>query len=781
MRRLLLCPLLLVICATATAVPASLDHTTRAPISDDRHFPEPPALRPAVAFWMRVYLEATTDGGFIHDNEYLDVVYERIQFGGEKDRRRRERVVQERKRHWENVLRRLSEGSPPSDASGAAVAQLFERSLGRAPEGRDFGLAVQRLRFQLGQRDKFRHGLIRSGAYEDAMRGVFRSRGLPEDLAFLPHVESSFNLDAYSKYGAAGIWQFMRSTGRRFLQIDYVVDERLDPMRSTRAAAQLLKENHDALGSWPLALTAYNHGRAGMARAKQQLGTSDIAQIARRYKSRTFGFASRNFYAQFLAARRIVLNHGSYFGDLQRDKPEVVDEVVLPFYIDVSDLQRHVGVNPDVVRDYNRSLRGPVFRSGKRIPEGFRLRLPAGTVVPDADRWLARIPRGERHVAQHRSNYYQVRRGDTLSRIAKRNRTSIGTLVALNNLPRKHKIFPGQVLQLPDRDTPRSVRRELPEPEPALVATAQAAQDTAPPAPPQPAETVAPQPAASPSVPAAEPRSEATVARAEPALPTDTTAPPEATPTEPALTSGASTPSAVPFEAEPTDTPEETVAEEEEPADGPAPAETELALTGTPGQPAGPSDGAAVAPTPPAALPPIAPIGDQTLAALPPGPGAATAPQEAPALAMPPSPGEDSPWRRINGNWVLVDSLETLGHFADWLEVSPTRLRKINKLSQKKRLRMGQKLKLDFARVTPETLLLRRMEYHKGIEEDFFGAYRVTGTTSHKLGRGDSLWQLSHKRYGVPIWLIQRYNPDLDLTALRPGLKLMIPTVEPLT
>ena len=118
----------------------------------------------------------------------------------------------------------------------------------------------------------------------------------------MPHVESSFDPYAYSKVGAAGLWQFMRSTGRRFLRIDAAVDERLDPYRATEAAAQLLSYNYRLLGSWPLAITAYNHGAEGMRRAREQLGTDDIVRIVRDYHSPTFGFASRNFYVSFLAA-----------------------------------------------------------------------------------------------------------------------------------------------------------------------------------------------------------------------------------------------------------------------------------------------------------------------------------------------------------------------------------------------------------------------------------------------------------------------------------------------
>ncbi len=102
---------------------------------------------------------------------------------------------------------------------------------------------------------------------------------------------------AYSKFGAAGIWQFTRSTGRRYMEVGYVLDERRDPIRATHAAAQLLKENYEKLGSWPLAITAYNHGAAGMARARQKHG--DYPAIFKSYRSRTFKFASRNFYSEF--------------------------------------------------------------------------------------------------------------------------------------------------------------------------------------------------------------------------------------------------------------------------------------------------------------------------------------------------------------------------------------------------------------------------------------------------------------------------------------------------
>ncbi len=170
------------------------------------------------------------------------------------------------------------------------------------------------MRFQLGQANRFRDGLIRSGAWQRDIAAALKDEGLPPELSALPLVESSYNPRAYSKVGAAGLWQFMPSTGRRFMRIDRAVDDRMDPFMATEAAAQLLAYNHRILGTWPLALTAYNHGVAGMRRAVDTLGTTDIVTIVRQYQSRTFGFASRNFYVSFLAALKIERHPQKYFG-----------------------------------------------------------------------------------------------------------------------------------------------------------------------------------------------------------------------------------------------------------------------------------------------------------------------------------------------------------------------------------------------------------------------------------------------------------------------------------
>ena len=145
---------------------------------------------------------------------------------------------------------------------------------------REHGLrSRKRVRAQRGVKERFATGLELSRRYLEQMQEIFREEGLPVELTYLPLVESSFNIRARSPAGAVGIWQFMRTTGRRYLRVNRSVDERRDPLESTRAAAQLLKENYAIFGDWPLAITAYNHGREGIMRAVSKVG-SDIMRSA---------------------------------------------------------------------------------------------------------------------------------------------------------------------------------------------------------------------------------------------------------------------------------------------------------------------------------------------------------------------------------------------------------------------------------------------------------------------------------------------------------------------
>ena len=335
-------------------------------------FQVPAELEPAVAFWTRIYTDVETTGGLVHDSRRLGVIYEKTQLP-KGSRRSRERHTESRKRHYKQILLNLASGK----RSGLSTEQDRVLALfGPGVTNQELRQAASRLRFQLGQADKFRAGVIRSGAYIGHIRATLDELGLPMQIAALPHVESSYTPHAYSKVGAAGLWQFTRSTGRRFMRVDHVVDERLDPYRATVAAARLLEQNYRILQSWPLAITAYNHGASGMRRAKRKLGTEDIGKIVRNYRSRTFGFASRNFYVEFVAASRIAADPERYFGPLHLDSPQRFETVELPFYTTPQVLTKALGIDMRRSRSRTRpcALRSGTARSTSRAVTTFACR-----------------------------------------------------------------------------------------------------------------------------------------------------------------------------------------------------------------------------------------------------------------------------------------------------------------------------------------------------------------------------------------------------------------------
>jgi len=414
-------------------------------------FPVYKCLEKNVAFWKKVFTQYNTRQGIIHDRRDLSIIYgviklrDRNQHGAGKINKNR---IKKAKEKYQRILKKLSRGGPPSSGEEKRIAGLFGAGAAR----HIFRKAGDNIRCQVGQKDRFREGLIRSGAFMDQIKDIFRSYGLPPDLAYMPHVESSFNLNAYSKFGAAGIWQFMRSTGKRYLEIGYTLDERRDPIRASHAAARLLKENYKTLGSWSLAITAYNHGAAGMMRAKRSKGS--YPAIFKHYRSRLFRFASRNFYSEFLAARHVAKNYRKYFGKLEIHKPFRGHEIALAGYLPVKDLIGHYNFDIATIKVLNPSLREPVYNGQKYIPKGYLLRLPheagKGKKGP-----LNPVPSHLYKHKQKRSLFHRVRKGDTAGKIAKVHGVSLSELKFANHLNSRATIYVGQNLRLPAPDEKR--------------------------------------------------------------------------------------------------------------------------------------------------------------------------------------------------------------------------------------------------------------------------------------------------------------------------------------
>ena len=409
-------------------------------------FPQPPELDRDVAFWVSIFTQYSTDEGVLHDNRNLGVVYARLDMPEKTPRRERNRRVAVRREEIQAALRTLASGKRDHlSAEEARILALWPADVSNAT----LSAAVSRVRYQHGLRDRFREGLERSGRWRAYVNEQFRALGVPADLAALPHVESSYDPDARSHVGASGIWQFTRSTGRRFMRVDHVIDERNDPFAATRAAGQLLAYNYSITGNWPMAITAYNHGLAGVRRAMRRYGDDAYVDILRKYNGRTFGFASRNFYVAFLAAREVDRNVDRYFPGLVPELPINYATVELLQYVSVAGLSKALGVSPAEIARHNPGLQATVWEGSKHLPRGYALRLPVSATADPLASLVAALPDEAVFDEQLPDMFHTVARGDTLSEIAETYDTRVATLVALNQLGSRHRIRAGQRLRLP--------------------------------------------------------------------------------------------------------------------------------------------------------------------------------------------------------------------------------------------------------------------------------------------------------------------------------------------
>src|SRR3990172_1118284 len=254
-----------------------------------------------------------------------------------------------------------------------------------------------------------------------------------------------------------------------------MVEGGMDPHRAPVGAARLLRDNYRRLQAWPLAITAYNHGTSGMERAVRSLGTRDIGVISKRYQSRIFGFASRNFYAEFLAAAQIHRDPERYFGPIAPEPPVAYEILVTDHYYRAPTLGRALGIDLDVLREHNLALRPSVWNGAKHVPKGYALRIPRSELRQPLAVALAQVPWSERLAEQQRDSFHKVRRGETLSVIARRYGVRESELVAVNGLRSRNRISAGQILRLPTQI--------VLAPEPVVLASA----SPEPPASPPPA------------------------------------------------------------------------------------------------------------------------------------------------------------------------------------------------------------------------------------------------------------------------------------------------------
>ncbi len=721
---------------------------------DSQLFPRPPELEPAVRFWTRVYTEVDTQSGFLHDARNLAVVYDRMPL----DRRQ----IENRRNQIQTDLRVLAGGK----RSGLSEGQRQILSLWPEDVSNEvLREAVNNVRFQLGQSDRFLGGLRRSGAYRQHIDAVIREKGVPAELAVLPHVESSFNPNAYSSAAAAGMWQFGRATGQRFMRIDHIVDERMDPYIASNAAMSLLEYNHSVLGTWPLALTAYNHGAGGIARAVRETGTTDIETIVANYRGRAFGFASRNFYAQFLAVLDVENRASDYFGDVNFDPAPVFRTVVTDAFIDAEIFARSVGISLEQLQADNRALRPAVWEGNKRIPKGFPVKLREDVVAEE--NVLALISDDYKFAVQTPDVAYVVERGDSLSVIARRFNTTVGRLVALNQLRSRNRIQIGQRLLLPQdnvvadqtlgewaaQDGQYTVRRGDTI---SVIASRFGVSEQQVLSLNGIADRNRIYPGQNLQLPGFEDQSRATAAN-EPDRPPE----PES--------------GRAPAEGL------AQVAEEEIPVVSRNPETEATTVSAVPALEPVMNRALVEELLPPAAvLPDNAALdsevtaADEIAEAIDPAVDVARANQQ----LVEDLSADPSDYSVSRDNTIEIQASETLGHYADWLGIRAWDIRRLNNMAFRDPVIIGNRLRLDFSKVNIAEFERARREFHSTLQQEFFASYRIQNVETYEVRRGDNISTIARRRYSSPIWLVRQYNPELDFNRIQIGQPIVFPLLE---
>jgi hypothetical protein len=549
-------------------------------------FSTPENLKNNVAFWKKIYTEVSLTEGILHDSEYPLIIYTKITIGSRGGRSRRSFIGYHKNLVVQTLKAMKQKPSSQWTPKEQEIADLFTRYA----DMDELKTAWERVRFQLGQRERFKEGLERSGASMTFIRLMFILFDIPDRVAYLPHVESSFNIDAYSRAGAAGMWQFMHRTGRLFnLKIDYLIDERRDPIKSTIAAASLLKKNYNELKAWPLAITAYNHGPGSITRAVKETGSRDIGVIIEKYKNRRFRFASKNFYSCFLAASEIAANAEKYFADINYHPPLQYKEIQLESYLQPKTLEKHLGIPQEKIKELNPALRPIVFSRQLPIAPGYQLRIPVSMSPQLAKEKLAAIPASEI----------------------------------------------------------------------------------------KPVPKILPFPSAAPAV--------------KPAAPGTT--------------------------------PKVTIN---------------------------------------------------------------NAAQEKPKGSTP-DEGFDATFYHLeiellHGNFyaiITASADESLGHYAEWLDTPVSKIRGLNRWIRSIRLNQKIKIPLKNQLSSLEQFKTQRLEYHMALEEDFYTHYQVVDTKYRVVKYGDTLWGICNRDEEIPLWLLMKYNPGIDLQALKSKTRLTIPVIAP--
>lgn len=427
-------------------------------------FAVPERLRARVDFWKDVFAKYSSKQVVVHHRDFPQIVFgvidleeETRDMGPIEFERHKEVVVKRTLAGVQREVEALARGEAPTTDFQQKVVRLMTDLPGGASKYRRL-IDEDLIRSQTGIRDRYVEAVRRSRRYLPMMEHIFVNEyGLPKELTRLPFVESSFDYTAYSSVGAAGIWQFMPRTAKAHqMKVGKIVDERRDPLKATHAAAQYLRSAYQSLGSWPLAITSYNHGVGGVRSKVRKAGTTDLVAIVEHPYERFFGFASSNFYPEFLAAVEIYDNWSAYFPEVKEEPPLRLVSFPLSVPASPQHISHVLDIPMEELKEANYALLDPVWRGAAKIPAGYTLRLPAhyedrtARILPpeSRSRSVKVIPVMYTPPAARAKGGYVVKRGDTLFSISKKTNRSVDALKRANNL-KGGSVKAGQRLVIP--------------------------------------------------------------------------------------------------------------------------------------------------------------------------------------------------------------------------------------------------------------------------------------------------------------------------------------------
>ena len=441
----------LVTTTTASSARAATPAAAAAPVGA-AVFEKPTAIVSNVAFWKKVYAEWRLDDIALHDEDDLGMVYRvvRVPKRGQKDaqgRSRAEAVTQARE-EVELALKGLEAKKPKNADELTGLEKEIFTSLAGVDRA-DKYTRLAKIRGQNGLYERFIQGYANSGLYDRFITDELERNGLPKELIGVAFVESLFFTGAKSKVGAAGVWQFMSYTGKEYMQLNPVVDERWDPILATEAAAKYLKQAKKELGTWPLAVTSYNYGRSGMKQLSKAAGTTDFNTILAVSKNKRFGFAGRNYYASVLAILEILDEKDTRLAGVSKRASWEYDVVRVPFPVFATQLINSGHLDQATFEWLNPALSDEAARGRLPLPHGMSLRVPKDQGAPILAH-LQGLPSADKNKAVRAVKLVHTCNGkQSLKDIARQHDLGVDVLAARTGLPTAGALPKGQKVPVP--------------------------------------------------------------------------------------------------------------------------------------------------------------------------------------------------------------------------------------------------------------------------------------------------------------------------------------------